>query len=64
METGGTLQAGEESLREKVECDLVLKAGKVGFIERNTFQVQGPTQTEGGTKETQTCSEDRVDQPG
>lgn len=47
METEGTLQAGEESLREKVEYDLVLKAGKVGFVERSTFQVQGLAQTEG-----------------
>ena len=56
METGGTLQAGGESLREKVECDLVLKVRKVGSLEKSTFQAQGPAQTEGQARKTQKLS--------
>lgn len=38
--------AGEESLLEKPERDLVLEVGKVGSAERGTFQAKGPSPEE------------------
>lgn len=39
-------RAGEKSLMEKLECDLVLEVGKVGSVERGTFQAKGPAPEE------------------
>lgn len=48
LEAGGTCKLEvRESLMEKVEHDLVFKVGKVGSVDRSTFQAEGPAETEG-----------------